>query len=232
MTSGRGVGALHACSLVIFDLDGTLIDSRQDLAASANRTLASHGLPTRTTEELVSFVGDGARMLVARAAGCPTDAPHLDTLVAAFLTDYEQHAVVQTTLLPGAARLLEELSPRRAVALCTNKPRRATLAVLRGLGVEQRFHVVVCGDDFAERKPSPVPLQQICQGLRLRATDAVMVGDGVQDIHAARAAGITSVGVLGMGSHEELRRAAPDHLIQSLWELSSLLDSTRVTPLR
>ena len=204
---------------VVFDLDGTLIDSRRDIAASANHALGVHGLPQLSISEISSFVGDGARLLLSRAARLPNDAPELDALLATFLDYYAAHPTDHTQLLPGAHEALSELSYLQ-LALCTNKPRAITDRVLANLRLPAHFSVVLGGGELAKQKPDPLPLLYIAEKLGLSAAELVMVGDGAQDIACAKAAGAHSVGVEGgMQSRDLLVAANPDVLLSSLSEL-------------
>ena len=208
---------------VVFDLDGTLIDSRLDIANSANHALGQHGFATLSVSEIATYVGDGARLLLARAARLEPSAPALDALLSTFTTYYEQHPTDHTLLLPGAHEALLQLS-HLPLALCTNKPRSITDRVLANLRLPATFQVVVGGGDLPKTKPDPLPLQFIARALGLTPTELVMVGDGAQDIACAKAAGAHSVGVEGgMQGRELLLASEPDVLLGSLLELPAAL---------
>ena len=210
---------------LVFDLDGTLIDSALDIAAACNHTLEQSGREPRRLEEIRTFVGDGARALLARAAELPNDAPELDGLLAVFLSYYTAHPTTHTRLLPGAREALAQF-PDCRIALCTNKPRVTTAAVLAGLGLAGAFEVVMAGGDLPEKKPDPAPLLRIAAQLRLSPAELVMIGDGPQDVECARAAGARSVGVEnGIADRARLHAARPDALIATLHELAALLAS-------
>ncbi|MEY4547219.1 MAG: phosphoglycolate phosphatase [Pseudomonadota bacterium] len=196
---------------VVFDLDGTLIDSCTDIARAANFGLARAGLPECSEARIGECIGDGSRLLLQRAAGLgPTD-PRLDQLLQDFFAYYTEHAVDHTRLLPGARQVLDQLRhlPR---ALCTNKPRVATGAVLEGLGIAGDFDAVVAQGDVPETKPHPAPLRRIAELLQLPCERLVMVGDGPQDIECARAAGAFSIGLTEalIVPLARLRAAGPD----------------------
>jgi 2-phosphoglycolate phosphatase len=208
---------------IVFDLDGTLIDSRLDIAGSANHALDAHGFAQLSVAEISSYVGDGARLLLARAARLEPDAPALDALLATFVAHYEQHPTDHTLLLPGAHEALAQLA-QLPLALCTNKPRSITDRVLANLRLPTPFQVVVGGGDLPKNKPDPLPLLHIAEKLGLSPTELVMVGDGAQDIACAKAAGAHSVGVLGgFSGSEQLLAAGPDVLLGSLLELPAAL---------
>jgi 2-phosphoglycolate phosphatase len=205
---------------VVFDLDGTLIDSRADIAAAANVALAVGGRPQLSVDEISRYVGDGAKLLLARAAGVPTDAPELEAMIVAFLEHYAANATVHTHLMPHAEVVLDVLEKSYALALLTNKPRVTTDAVLRELGLVPRFRVVVAGGDLPEKKPHPLPFRHIASVLGCETTELVMVGDGPQDILGARAAGAISVAVEGgFSSRQTLLVAMPEVVLPNLSEL-------------
>lgn len=209
---------------IVFDLDGTLIDSRLDIANSANHALAAHGFATLSVAEISSYVGDGARLLLARAARLAANAPALDALLASFVAYYAEHPTDHTLLQPGAHEALAQLS-HLPLALCTNKPRSITDRVLANLRLPVPFEVVVGGGDLPKNKPDPLPLQYIAERLGLSPVQLVMVGDGAQDIACAKAAGAHSVGVEGgMQGQELLLASEPDVLLGSLFELPAALE--------
>jgi phosphoglycolate phosphatase len=199
---------------VVFDLDGTLVDSLEDIARAANYCLEGAGLTPRPTAEIKDYIGDGSRVLLARASGLEHTDPLLDEMLERFFVYYTAHAVDHTRLLPGAREVLAALAhlPR---ALCTNKPRVTTLAVLEGLGIDSEFDVVVAAGDVPQNKPHPAPLQRVSQGLGVPCERLVLVGDGPQDVACARAAGARSIGISDavIVPLERLRAAGPDAVI-------------------
>lgn len=204
MSSASSVAA------VVFDLDGTLIDSSGDIAQATNHALLRHGLPARSVDEVRGFVGDGSASLVARASGLDPTAPQFTLLMADFYAFYTSHALVETTLLPGAVEALAALA-HLPVALCTNKPRATCEVVVRGLGLDRYLKVVVAAGDAPHVKPHPAPLQRVAELLGVAAANLVMVGDGPQDIACARAVGARSIG-LDTGVFvpvEKLRQSRP-----------------------
>jgi len=209
---------------IVFDLDGTLIDSRLDIAHAANHALGVHGFAQLSPEEIATFVGDGARPLLARAARIELEAPELDGLLASFLEYYTAHPVDHTVILPGVELALRALS-RLPLALCTNKPRVTTNAVLANLRLPVEFQVVVASGDLPKMKPDPLPLLHIAERLGLQPSELVMVGDGPQDIACARAAGARGVGVEGGILHRaRLLAAEPHAMLDSLADLPPLIE--------
>jgi phosphoglycolate phosphatase len=207
---------------IAFDLDGTLIDSRRDIAAACNHALVAAGRPPLPLDVIITFVGDGVRALVARAFGLSDDDPALDPHVAATIAYYEAHPVDGTVFLPGALEALDA-ADHLPVALVTNKARPVTLAVLDGLGVRGRFAFVYAGGD-GPLKPSAEPVVACARALTIDVRSLWVVGDGDQDVRAARAAGAVAVGVLGGFTQEEkLRAADPDVVLAAIGDLPRLL---------
>jgi phosphoglycolate phosphatase len=204
---------------VVFDLDGTLVDSRRDIAEAANHALVKNGLAPLPHAELESYVGDGAALLMARAARLDVEHEKTRVMVADFLDYYTAHPIDHTGVMPGALEALDALA-RYPLGVCTNKPRRTSLAVLQGLALAGRFKSVVAGDDLPTRKPDPAMVLEAARQLGVPVAQLVMVGDGPQDVLAGRSAGAITVGVRG-GIQELARLAAaePDALIDTLADL-------------
>ncbi|MEO8982265.1 MAG: HAD-IA family hydrolase [Polyangiaceae bacterium] len=209
---------------VVFDLDGTLIDSRADIANAANHALGAHGFPTLSVPQISSFVGDGALVLLERAARLAPNAPELEPLLKTFLAYYAAHPTDHTLLIPGVHEALAQLA-HLPLALCTNKPRAITDAVLANLRLPAHFSAIVAGGDVPKNKPDPAGLLHIARELSLRPSELVMVGDGPQDILCAKAAGARSVGVEGgMQGAAALLSAKPDVILRSLADLPSVIE--------
>jgi phosphoglycolate phosphatase len=180
---------------IVFDLDGTLIDSRADLAQAVNHVLRMLGLPSLPLDVVTSYIGAGARMLVQRSLG-PQHEHRLDDGLRLFMEFYGAHLLDHTQLYPGITDLLSTLA-RRGVGLSvlSNKPEAMSRAILAHLGVLPLFAVVVGGDSVAARKPDPGGLQHLCVHLHMSPEQLLMVGDSVIDLDTARAAGIAFCGV-------------------------------------
>ena len=205
--------------LAIFDLDGTLLDTIDDIALALNRALSVSGLPTLPRGEVERAVGDGARTLVARAMKqANLQDFSVDPVLARFLAEYERDPTPATRPMPGALALLEALSARgvRSV-VCTNKPRAiAEQVVGRVLGA--RVHGLIAGGDTPRLKPDRAPIDASLGGVDPR--DAAMIGDGPQDIVAARAASVFSIGYLGgYGGRERLMASGPDIVVEHFDEV-------------
>jgi phosphoglycolate phosphatase len=209
---------------VVFDLDGTLIDSGADIALACNFMLQRAGRAPASDALISTFVGDGARVLVERAFGGELDPEEVDRQLEVFLGYYAAHPVEQTVLLPGVLETLDALSGRQ-LAVCTNKSRKTTLPVLEGLGLMPRFEVVVAGDDCPTNKPEPEMLLSVAKSLGCAGSELVMVGDGPQDVLAARAVGAVAVGVKGgLLPLERLVASQPDVLLEQMGDLPSYLE--------
>ncbi len=174
--------------LIVFDLDGTLVDSRLDLAASANLLLADLGASPLTVDQVVAMVGEGARVLVGRvlaAAGVDAD---LDTALTRFLSIYDDHLLDHTRLYPGVLETIEALEGRASLAVLTNKPERHTERLLAGLAVRHHFGDVIGGDGRWPRKPDPSSLRHLMETAGASPDTTIMVGDSMVDVETARRA--------------------------------------------
>lgn len=205
-------------SAVIFDLDGTLVDSGADLAGSANYVRGQRGLPALADDVVLSFVGDGVRKLLQRtlAHGRPGTQPseeEVDRAHRLFADHYATHLLDRTVPYPGIPELLRDLQPL-PLMVATNKPRAFTLPILVGLGLVDDFVRIVAGDDLERRKPHPEHLERCLDGFGIEPADCVMVGDSPNDIMPARELGMTSVAVTwGLVAADRLAAAGPDHLV-------------------
>jgi 2-phosphoglycolate phosphatase len=217
---------------IVFDLDGTLVDSCEDIAAAANHSLERAGLPTRSVDEIRSFIGDGARLLLARASGLLDTDRRFEALLESFSVYYTAHAIDRTSLLPGVREVLEALTDL-PLAVCTNKPRVMTLAMLEGLGISGYFAAIVAAGDVDHNKPHPAPLQRVSSLLEVPCERLVLVGDGPQDIACARAAGARSIGITEalIVPLERLRAAGPDAMAP-LREVPALIARWQAEPRR
>jgi phosphoglycolate phosphatase len=236
-------------SALLFDLDGTLVDSRRDIADACNASLDALGLPPLAFEQILPMIGDGARALLVRAvaavlarpgahapgaardaAGAEGTEAIVEAAFAAFKVRYLARPCVHTVLLPGARELLEDV--RRAgiaCALVTNKPREVTDALLATLGVSDAFGGVWGGGD-GPLKPAPDGVVAMLARLGVPASQAWMIGDGPQDIGAGKAAGCRTIGVPGIAERERLLASAPDAVCESLHEVRALLRAVTGDP--
>ena len=189
---------------LLFDLDGTLIDSAPDLAGAANRLRADHGLEPLPLDQLRPMVGSGARGMVGVAFGVAPGEARFEALRDAFLAHYEAGLLERTQPFDGVPELLSALDAAGiAWGIVTNKATRFTAPIVAGLGLAQRAGVVVCGDTTPHAKPHPEPLLHAARALGLAPGSVAYVGDDLRDAQAARAAGMPMLaatwGYLGLG---------------------------------
>ena len=212
--------------LVVFDLDGTLVDSRRDLAESANELLASCGCRTLQEVAIGRMVGDGAAVLVARAFAAAGCTPPADALPR-FLASYDARLLRFTRAYDGVPELLTRLAERATLAVLTNKPLGPTRQILEGLQLARYFDPahVRGGDGPAPRKPDPTGLRQLLADVGVQPSEAVLVGDSLIDLKTARAADVPMCLVkYGFGfdsvSVDELNDAA--RIVERPMELENL----------
>jgi len=197
---------------MLFDLDGTLVDSAPDLAGAANDMRAARGLPAVPYERLRRMVGSGARGLVGEAFGAaPGDAGY-DALRDEFLARYEARSTLETRVFDDMARVLDALDARALPwGIVTNKIERYTAAVVRDLGLAARARAIVCGDTTPHAKPHPAPLLEAARRIGVAPAACAYVGDDLRDVQAGRAAGMATIaaawGYLGAGDGVEAWQA-------------------------
>jgi phosphoglycolate phosphatase len=208
---------------VLFDLDGTIVDSRRDIAEACNAARASHGLAPLHFDAIMAMVGDGARVLVMRAFGLTADDPRLDEAVATYNRIYLAISHAHTVLLPGARDVLDVCAEAELpCGIVTNKQRDVTLSVLAAVAIRPFFRAVHAGDDGA-LKPDPGGVLDVAARLGVAAARTWMIGDGPQDVRAGHAAGCFTVGVPGIAERDRLVASAPDLLCESLVEVAAVL---------
>ncbi len=206
---------MREIDLILFDLDGTLVDSRQDIFNAVNRMLDRLALPALPGETIVGYVGNGVRELIRRSLG-PAHLDRLEEGTACFLEHYSAHLIDHTRLYPGVIDTLEGLGDKRK-AVVTNKLEDLSRRILEGLGVSHHFTLVVGGDTVGKKKPSPAAIEWALGRLKVRPERAMIVGDSPTDIEAGRAAGIRTCGVTyGFKPPELVRAARPDLVIDDL----------------
>jgi phosphoglycolate phosphatase len=209
--------------VVLFDLDGTLLDTHADLAASTNHVRATFGLPPLAVKEVERLVGHGARVLVERALGAERSAL-FDEGVRRFLAHYDEHCLDATAPYPGIVDLFDSLAPLGVrFAVLTNKPERLTRKILDGLDLLRRMGAVVGGDTFPERKPHPRGAAHVLEVFRASPSHALLVGDSPVDVETARAARTGFCGVLWGFDPEGLRATGVDLLVPDAAELDRVI---------
>jgi len=215
-------------TLVVFDLDGTLIDSRRDLADAANALIVERGGAPLEVDRIASMVGEGAAKLVMRAmkaANLTRD--DLDAALARFLELYDERLLAHTRLYDGTRDMLETLRARATLAVLTNKPQRPTERILDGLGIAPFFTHVVGGDTAHGRKPDPAGLRYLMSAAGAAVDGTTMIGDSAIDLRTARAAGVRCCLVrYGFGFPTAAQELTGDELIaDSALQLATIVTS-------
>jgi phosphoglycolate phosphatase len=223
---------LDKIKLVIFDLDGTLIDSEVDLAASVNAMLRHHGRKELPLAVIDSYIGDGAPTLIRRALGDPSDREFLQDALNYFLAYYRDHKLDNTRPYEGMKEVLQKSAhldgtPRK-LAVLTNKPVRASQHILAGLDLADHFMQVYGGNSFDTKKPDPFGANQLMTEAGAQPEETVMVGDSEVDILTARNAGMWSIGVTYGFAPQTLEQVPPDVLVDTPAELAVALTTASV----
>ena len=224
----------HTAKLLIFDLDGTLIDSREDLANSINAMLIHFGKKELPHEVIASYIGDGAPMLVRRSLGDPDDESFVQDAVLYFMSWYREHKLDNTYVYDGVKEALAAIQKSRSgnstqethplkMAVLSNKPVGPSRAIVEALGLGPYFFQVYGGNSFHTKKPDPTGVQALLEEACATVEETVIIGDSDIDVLTARNSGIYSVGVTyGLAPHT-LQDAPPDVLIDHPRELADVL---------
>lgn len=208
--------------LIIFDLDGTLIDSRRDIAVSANFALRQVGRPELPLDVITAYVGDGVQTLMDRALG-PAPPTLAGEAVRWFRQHYREHLLDATVLYPDVREVLEYFAGKRK-AVASNKPRDFAVRIAEGLGIAGHFDLILGGDSVPHKKPDPEPARKIMTALGLPADRTLIVGDCPVDVIMARRAGGKACAVTyGFRPRAELEAERPDLLIDRLADLETLI---------
>jgi phosphoglycolate phosphatase len=214
--------------LLIFDLDGTLIDSRLDIANSVNAALRAMDLEPLELNQVAAYVGHGAPLLMRRVLGDAAPEEQVQLGLSLFLKHYAEHPLDATRLYPGVRESLDRLrAAGKQLAVLTNKPDAVTLAIVAGLGLRDHFLAVHGGDSFARKKPDPEGVFSILRRAQVSPEQAMMVGDSSVDIRTARNAGIRACGVLYGFQPESLSDPAPDLLVDRMEQLADSILGTQ-----
>jgi len=215
--------------LLVFDLDGTLIDSALDLALSVNAVRERLGMAALPHETVYSYVGNGAPMLIRRALGPEASQQTADESLRFFYAHYREHMLDNTALYPGVGEALEAFREAgKTMAVLTNKPVRFSEGIIDGLGLSGHFERVYGGNSFETKKPDPFGLNLLIDELNGAVERTLMIGDSSVDIETARNAGTASVGVTYGLRPETFEQHPPDILVDSMLELVEMLDGVRV----
>lgn len=193
-TSYRCLPLSHPYSLVVFDLDGTLVDSAADIAEALNRTLEDIGLARVAEATVLGWIGDGVRRLVEQAVQAAGRDIDLAEVMPKFMVHYRECLLRSPRLYDGVAEALQQLQAQRVpLAICTNKPAALVPPLLQHLGIGDAFSLVLGGDSLPQRKPSGEPLRHIAAHFNLPVAQCLMVGDSLTDYRAAQDASMPIV---------------------------------------
>jgi phosphoglycolate phosphatase len=216
-------------SLIVFDLDGTLIDSARDLAISMNATREHLQMAPLDPQLIYSYVGNGAAVLVRRALGPDADEELNQRALAFFLKYYREHALEYTRLYDGVREALDQLAAdAHTLAVLTNKPVKISRDIMAALGVAGHFRQIYGGDSFSTKKPDPQGLLKLLEETNTAAKDAWMVGDSGVDIQTARHAGTYSCGVSWGFQPEACLAENPDVVAERPDQLFKLLSAAAI----
>lgn len=212
---------------LLFDLDGTLIDSRADIVTSVNLMLDELGYVPLLATQIITFVGEGMRLLIERALRASLSREPDDALVSQALEmyrgKYREHLLDQTRVYPEVYETLAALA-HLPKAVVTNKPHEFTMTILDALDLQRHFVAVIGGDSLPERKPAPAPLLEAARWCEVAPADCLMIGDTKVDMLAGKAAGMKTCGYVGgFRGERELVEANADFLIERFGELPKLL---------
>ena len=214
---------MHEIDLLIFDFDGTLVSSGEDIASSVNHMLRKLGLPEHTEQEIISFVGDGTDKLIERAIGKASAGLH-STAVQIFSNHYKEHLMDGTKLYPGARDVLTYFSAKKKL-IVTNKLYQFTIQIAQSLDILNYFNAVIARDNYPFCKPDYRLLISLVEEYGVTPDRTAVVGDGINDILLAKQAGAWSCAVLnGLTPRETLLKYKPDFACENLSEIKSIFD--------
>jgi phosphoglycolate phosphatase len=207
--------------LVIFDLDGTLVDSKEDLVRAVNAARGHMGLGTIDNQTVYSYVGNGAPLLIRRALGEQATERAVEVALQFFLAYYREHMLDCTALYPGVKEGLDRLLEAGVrMAVLTNKPVRISQAIVDGLGLGGHFRRVYGGNSFARKKPDPMGIEALLTDFGVASARALMVGDSAVDVQTARNAKVKACGVAWGFQPETFREYPPDLIVERPEELA------------
>jgi phosphoglycolate phosphatase len=214
--------------LLIFDLDGTLIDSKMDLAQAVNATRANLDLPPLDLEQVNSYVGNGAPTLIRKALGPDFSDEEIKKALDYFLEYYRGHLLDHTVLYAGMKECLDQFQANGVkMAVLTNKPVRISMEILKGLGVADHFFRVYGGNSFEQKKPDPVGVEALIAEAGVPKERTMIVGDSSVDVKTARNAGVNVCGVTYGFQPETLNEDPPDFLVDRPDQLADVVTRNR-----
>ncbi|MFQ5770334.1 MAG: HAD family hydrolase [bacterium] len=214
---------MQKIDLLIFDLDGTLVDTRQDLTNSVNYARDSLGLPPLELTQVMQYVGNGVRKLMERSLPQPLKET-TDDAITHFRNHYREHLLDCSTLYPGVEEVLHHFHQKKMVVI-SNKPEEFCRTILEGVQIVSYFDLILGGDTLSFLKPSPEPILHVLKQLKIRSEKTVIIGDGTTDIEAGLKAKVLTCAVTyGFRAKEILLQAQPDYVVQEIQELKRLFN--------
>jgi len=210
--------SLKKFKLLIFDLDGTIANTLEDITSSVNEVLANFNLPKLQLKKVRSLIGSGVPSLM-QGALVTNNKYKINKAGKLFLSSYSQNLLKKTKLYFGILKLLKKVASKK-LAIVTNKPQKHTKELLDAFGISKYFQVVYGGDTFKQKKPHPKPIKNILKTLKVNNSNALLIGDGVNDILAAKAANIACASVgYGYCDEKELLTLKPNYYFESVYKL-------------
>ncbi|MEN6462245.1 MAG: HAD-IA family hydrolase [Syntrophomonas sp.] len=209
-------------NVVVFDFDGVIIDSGADIASAAQDTLKVFNRPVLSKDEIISYVGHGAEVLIRKCfKDCSEEV--IEQAIPFYKKYYLDNALIETKLYPNVKetlKVIKEDNEDKKIALVTNKPEEITKKILAGLGIRQYFDLIMGPESVKKIKPDPEGIRKVLDTFGIAAEKAIMVGDSYVDVEAGRNAGTNTCGVTyGLGNKEDLIKAAPDFYISDMSQL-------------
>ena len=212
---------MQKIDLIIFDLDGTLVDTRQDITNSVNYARKMLGLPALDVDTVIKHVGNGVKKLMERSLP-ENQRDKVQEAVSHFREHYKDHALVYSRLYPGVKETLSHFQNKK-LAIISNKPEEFSRHVLKGLNVDNYFDLILGGDSLPVMKPNPEPILRVLDDVKVVPDKAVMVGDGIPDIEAGKRAQVLTCAVsYGFRKKEILLAVKPDFMVNDILELKRL----------
>lgn len=209
--------------LIIFDLDGTLVDSREDIANAVNYTLQEVGLKKKSIQEIGSYIGTGVEDLIRKSID-GTANPFFEKALSLFTEYYKKHSTDNSCLYPGIKEVLEYFKDKRKIII-TNRRYESAINILKALGIYDYFADITGGENFGCLKPSSCPLEKAMHKLNVDREKTIIVGDMDIDILAGKKAGIRTCAVTyGIGRKEDIRRLKPDYIIDNILKLKEIIN--------
>jgi len=208
--------------LLIFDLDGTIIDSKLDLCNAVNYTLRELGHAEKDVDLIAKYIGRGLSNFIKSTLG-EVGEENIQKAREIFMKRYEGHLLDNTVLYPNVQKTLEHFSGNRK-AIVTNKLTSMTNTILEGLGAKTHFEKIIGAGDLPENKPSPLPVLTLLNNFKVEEKKAMIIGDMTIDVQTGKNAGILTCSVTyGLGAREDLVTAGPDYIIEDLLELTNII---------